>query len=82
MDELAGNRHGSTRLNGGQPHAVVTPRAEIDPHFAGLGKTKQFADDIRSQVADKSCELAELNERLMALGDSLLAAPGLHRWQA
>src|SRR6185503_8364703 len=28
MDGLAGNRRGSTRLNGGQPHAVVTPRAE------------------------------------------------------
>ena len=47
-----------------------------------LEQNKQFADDIRSQVADKSCELAELNERLMALGDLLLAAPGLHRWQA
>ena len=32
-----------------------------------LGQTKQFADDIRSQVAEKSRELAEMNERLMAL---------------
>ena len=81
MDGLAGNRRGSTRLNGGQPHAVVTPRAEIDPQrydFARLGKTKQFADDIRSQVAEKSRELAEMIERLMAFGDSLPAAPG-HR---
>jgi hypothetical protein len=44
--------------------------------FAELGETKQFADDIRSQVAEKSRELAEMNERLMAFGD--LAAPGRH----
>ena len=43
-----------------------------------LEQTKQFADDIRSQVAEKSRELAEMNERLMAFGDSLLAAPGRH----
>jgi hypothetical protein len=56
---------------------VVTPRADVDPQrydFAKLGETKQFADDIRSQVAGR--ELAEINERLMAFGDSLLAAPG------
>jgi hypothetical protein len=35
-----------------------------------LKQTKQFADDIRSQVAGR--ELAEMNERLMAFGDSLL----------
>ena len=40
-----------------------------------LEQTKQFADDIRSQVAEKSRELAEMNERLIAFGDSLLAAP-------
>ena len=42
MDELAGNRRGSTRLNGGQPHAVVTPRVEASPDrsdFAKLGET-------------------------------------------
>ena len=38
-----------------------------------LGQTRQRADDIRSQVAE-SRELAEMNERLMAFGDSLLAA--------
>ena len=43
-----------------------------------LEQTKQFADDIRSQVAEKSRELAEMNERLMAFGNSLLAAPGRH----
>jgi hypothetical protein len=55
---------------------VVTPRVEASPDrsdFAKLGETKQFADDIRSQVAEKSRELAEMNERLMAFGD--LAAP-------
>ena len=40
-----------------------------------LEQTKQFADDIRSQVAEKSRELAEMNERLIAFGDLLLAAP-------
>jgi hypothetical protein len=35
-----------------------------------LEQTKQFADDIRSQVAGR--ELAEMNELLMAFG-SLLA---------
>ena len=78
VGELAGDRRGSTRFNGGQPQGVVTPRAEIDPQryeIAKLGETKQFADDIRSQVAEKSRELAEMNERLIAFGDSLLAAP-------
>ena len=41
---------------------------------AAQEQTKQFADDIRSQVASR--ELAEMNERLMAFGD--LAAPGRH----
>ena len=69
---------------------MVTPRVEASPDrsdFAKLGETiaaslvqaaqehaKQFADDIRSQVASR--ELAEMNERLMAFGD--LAAPGRH----
>ena len=60
VGELAGDRRGSTRFNGGQPQGVVTPRAEIDPQrydFAKLGETKQFADDIRSQVTEKSREL-------------------------
>jgi hypothetical protein len=81
VDELAG----PARSTGGQ---VVTPRVEASPDrydFARLGETiaaslvqaareqtKQFADDIRSQVAGR--ELGEMNERLMALGDSLLAA--------
>jgi hypothetical protein len=91
VDELAGNRRGPVRLNGGQPHAVVTPRADVDPQrydFAKLGEkiaeslvqsaqqqanaanvvleqARQLADDIRSQVAEKSRELAEMNERLM-----------------
>ena len=43
-----------------------------------LEQTKQFADDIRSQVAEKIRELAEMNEWLMAFGDLLLAAPGRH----
>jgi hypothetical protein len=58
---------------------VVTPRVEASPDrsdFAKLGETialeqtKQFADNIRSQVAGR--ELAEMNERLMAFVDSLL----------
>src|SRR6478609_5567579 len=83
VDELAGTPGRPTRSNGGQHRAVVTPRFETSPDrsdFAKLGETialeqaKQFADDIRSQVAEKSPELAEMNERLMAFGDSLLAA--------
>lgn len=101
VDELAGTPGRPTRSNGGQHHAVVTPRVEASPDrsdFAKLGETiaaslvqaqehanhasvlleqtKQFADDIRSQVAEKSRELAEMNERLMAFGDLLPAAPG------
>jgi hypothetical protein len=66
VDELAG-APAASRSNGGQHHAVVTPRLEASPDqsdFAKLGETKQFADDIRSQVAEKSRELAETNERL------------------
>ena len=78
VDELAGAPGRPSRSNGGQHHAVVTPRVEASPDrsdFAKLGETialeqtKQFADDIRSQVAEKSRELAEMNERLMAFGD-------------
>src|SRR6478672_2630874 len=81
VDELAGTPGRLSRSNGGQHHAVVTPRVEASPDrsdFAKLGKTiaaslvvraaqehanhasvllgrtKQFADDIRSQVAEKS----------------------------
>lgn len=83
VDELAGTPGRPSRSNGGQHHAVVTPRVEASPDrsdFAKLGETialeqtKQFADDIRSQVAEKSRELAEMNERPMAFGDP--AAPG------
>ena len=56
---------------------MVTPRVEASPDrsdFAKLGETtKQLAGDIRSQVASR--ELAEMNERLMALG----FAPGRAR---
>jgi hypothetical protein len=83
VDELAGAPGRPSRSNGGQHHAVVTPRVEASPDrsdFAKLGETialeqaKQFADGIRSQVAEKSRELGEMNERLMAFGDSLPAA--------
>ena len=40
-----------------------------------LEQTKQFADDIRSQVAEKSRELAEMNEWLIAFGESLKVFP-------
>ena len=80
VDELAGTPGRPSRSNGGQHHAVVTPRVEAGPDrsdFAKLGETiaaslvqaaqehadhasvlleqtKQFADDIRSQVAGDS----------------------------
>ena len=72
VDELAGTPGRASRSNGGQHHAVVTPRVETSPDrsdFTRLGETialeqtKQFADDIRSQVAGR--ELAEMNEWLM-----------------
>jgi hypothetical protein len=47
---------------------VVTPRAEIDPQryeIAKLGETKQFADDIRSQVAGR--ELATFRRKISNL---------------
>ena len=61
VDELAGTPGRPSRSNGGQHHAVVTPRVEASPDrydFAKLGETialeqKQFADDIRSQVAER-----------------------------
>ena len=78
VDELAGTPGRPIRSNGGQHHAVVTPRVEASPDrsdFAKLGETiaaslvqarehanhasvlleqtKQFADDIRSQVAER-----------------------------
>src|SRR6478672_4520922 len=83
VDELAGTPGRPSRSNGGQHHAVVTPRVEASPDrsdFAKLGKTiaaslvvqaaqehanhasvllkqtKQFADDIRSQVAASSSD--------------------------
>src|SRR6478736_1698469 len=86
VDELAGTPGRPSRSNGGQHHAVVTPRVEASPDrsdFAKLGETiaaslvvqaaqehanhasvllgqtKQFADDIRSQVAE-SRELARV----------------------
>ena len=61
VDELAGTPGRPSRSNRGQHHAVVTPRVEASPDrsdFAKLGETNQFADDIRSQVAKKSRELA------------------------
>ena len=79
VDELAGAPGRPSRSDRGKHHAVVTPRVEDSPDrsdFAKLGETKQFADDIRSQVAEKSRELAEMNETLMAFGDLLPAAPG------
>jgi hypothetical protein len=77
VDELTGTPGRPSRSNGGQHHAVVTPRVEVSPDrsdFAKLGETKQFADDIRSQVARR--ELAEMNERLMAFGDYEYLAHG------
>ena len=60
---------------------MVTPRVETSPDrsdSAKLGETKQFADDIRSQVAGR--ELAEMNERLMAaITNPWLMVPAIAR---
>lgn len=107
VDELAGTPGRPTRSNGGQHHAVVTPRVEASPDrsdFAKLGETiaaslvqaqehanhasvlleqtKQFADDIRSQVAEKSRELAELNERGGSIGSTLAISTSVLRGAA
>ena len=42
-----------------------------------LEQTKQFADDIRSQVPEKSRELAEMNERLIASAIRCWPRPGV-----
>ena len=77
VDELAGAPGRPSRSNGGQHHAVVTPRVEAGPDrsdFAKLGETialeqtKQFADDIRSQVAEKSRGLARISHRVRRIG--------------
>ena len=74
VDELAGTPGRPSRSDRGKHHAVVTPRVEASPDrsdFTRLGETialehtKQFADDIRSQVAGR--ELAEMNERLTSI---------------
>ena len=91
VDELADAPGRPSRSDRGKPHAVVTPRVKTSPErydFAKLGETialeqtKQFADNIRSQVAGR--ELAEMNERLMAFGDSLLrlGPPFRSLWRA
>ena len=62
---------------------MVTPRVETSPDrsdFAKLGETEQFADDIRSQVAEKSREL-NFADTLLARGDCNCAA-FLHRGKA
>ncbi len=107
VDELAGTPGRPSRSNGGQHHAVVTPRVEASPDrsdFAKLGETiaaslvqaqehanhasvlleqtKQFADDIRSQVAEKSRELAELNERGGSIGTTLARSTSVLRGSA
>lgn len=101
VDELAGRSQAkAVRSNGGQHHAVVTPRTEPDPQrydFARLGETvaeslvqtaqeqanranvmleqaRQLADDIRSRVAEKNQELAEMNRQLTVFGEKVLAA--------
>jgi hypothetical protein len=53
--------------------ASLVQAAQEHANHAGvlLERTKQFADDIRSQVADKSRELAELNERGGSIGTTL-----------
>src|SRR6476660_2697807 len=73
VDELAGSRGGLSRSYGGQHHAVVTLRVEASPDrsdFAKLGeataaeqeRTRQFADDVRSQVAGR--KLAQRSGRV------------------
>ena len=71
------DRSGLASTRGATTASLVQAAQEHADHASVLlEQTKQFADDIRSQVASR--ELAGMNERLMAFGDSLLAAPGRH----
>ena len=47
-----------------------------DPEARCCWRCREASPRWRSQVAEKSRELAEMNERLMAFGNSLLAALG------
>ena len=47
-----------------------------------IEQTKQFADDIRSQVAEKSRELAEMNERGGSIGSTLAISTSVLRGAA
>ena len=47
-----------------------------------LEQTKQFADDIRSQVAEKSRKLAEFNERGGSIGSTLALSTSVQRGTA
>ena len=89
VDELAGTPGRPSRSNGGQHHAVVTPRVEASPDrsdFAKLGETialeqtRQFADDIRSQVAESREVGRVLIKRWRCRECPLLGRSGRSRW--
>ena len=54
VDELAGTPGRPFRSNGGQHHAVQAAKEYANHASVLLEQTKQFADDIRSQVAGDS----------------------------
>ena len=54
VDELAGTPGRPFRSNGGQHHAVQAAQEYANHASVLLEQTKQFADDIRSQVAGDS----------------------------
>ena len=76
--EASPDRSDFTKLGETIAASLVQAAPEYANHASVLiEQTKQFADDIRSQVAEKSRELAEMNERLIAFGDSLWPRPGV-----
>jgi hypothetical protein len=89
VDELSGTPGRPSRFNRGQHHAVVTPRVETSPDrsdFAKLGETialeqtRQFADDIRSQVAESREVGRVLIKRWRCRECPLLGRSGRSRW--
>jgi hypothetical protein len=57
--------------------SLVQAAQEHANHASVLLKTKQFADDIRSQVAEKSRELVEMNGRLIPSAIRCWPRPGV-----
>jgi len=73
--EASADRSDFTKLGETIAASLVQTQEHANHASVLLEQTKKFADDIRSQVAEKSRERAELNERPCWLGHDKDAAP-------